>query len=312
MPKGIGKGNASMGRPTKLNADYFKHFAKNGKTKRILRQKMSHTGIACWFELLELLTEADNHFIDASSDLEWLDLLATLDINDKTANNFFSLLVRLGKIDQELWENDKIIWSQSLIDNGGIGALWLDRGKAYPEKPKSRKKITQFPLFSERNGVFPGENGVSRRGSAPSRAEQSIVYCTKAEEIKEEKEPASLLDLPFENSFNLLLSFLYQYEKSKSRNAKQQRLIKAQSISDNYNQETIFEKARHFKWVLQFRPELAGKNPAGYLVKSIEESYPPPSGYEEWRDQELTRSRIRNQVRMSLNQRKGIEDSNSN
>lgn len=312
MPKEIGKGKESMGRPAKLNADYFKHFAKNGKTKRILKQKMSHVGIACWFELLELLTEADNHFIDASSDLEWLDLLATLNIDDQTAQTFFSLLVRLRKIDRELWQNDKVIWCQSLIDNGGIGALWLDRGKTYPEKPKSRKK-RPIDLFSPgENGVPPGENGVSRRESAPSRAEQSIVYCTKAEEIKEEKEPASLLHLPFDNSFNLLLSFLYRHDKSKSKNAKNQRLIKAQSLSDKYPQDFIYEKARHFLWVISFRPELAGKNPAGYLIRSIEDRYPPPSRYEEWREQELTRSRVRNQVHMSLNQRKGIEDSNSN
>lgn len=300
MSKGVDRGKNSMGRPIKTNADYFKHFAKNGKTKRILFQRMGHVGKSCWWELLEILTDTDNHFLDVSADMEWLDLLAVLGVDEQTAHQFFSLLVRLGKIDQELWENDRIIWCQSLIDHGGIGALWLERGKNSPEKPKSRKKKPQLPLFPPENLVSPPENSINPGESAPSRAEQSRVYLRKAEETQNGNGAASLLNLPFENTFSALLFLFGEHEKSTRKGVRKQQQLKAQSLLDKFPDAFIDEKIRHFLWILKYRPELAGKNPAGYLIKSIEENWPPPSGYEEWREQETKRQRVREQAQISL------------
>lgn len=301
MPKGRGRSESNVGRPVKTNADYFKHFSKNGKTKRILFQRMGHVGKSCWWELLEVLTDTDNHFLDVSSDMEWLDLLAVLGIDEATANQFFSLLVRLGKIDQELWENDRIVWCQSLIDHGGIGALWIERGKNPPEKPKSRKKKPQLPLFPPENPLSPPENSIDPGESAPSRAEQSRVYLRKAEETQNGNGAANLLDLPFENTFSALLFLFEEHEKSKRKGVRKQQQIKAQSLLDNFSDTFIDQKIRHFLWILKYRPELAGKNPAGYLVKSIEENWPPPAGYDEWCEQEIKRERVKKEISESLN-----------
>lgn len=109
-----------MGRPKAKNGQYFRHYAQQSKTKRILFKELGHAGIACWFELLEMLTHADYHYLDLSDDLEYLDFTATLHLSDEQAEKFLTLLTRIGKVDAELWEKRKIIWCQNLIDRGGI------------------------------------------------------------------------------------------------------------------------------------------------------------------------------------------------
>jgi len=254
-----------------------------------LRQRFGGEGVAAWWELLEVLARSENHCFDAREELDWFDLLTRLHLDEETAKEFLDLLARLGKIDAELW-SAKIIWSEPFLDN--IRHIYtVSRKRPAPEKPV-------FLLPNSANLLIsPGEMRQSR--GEQSRAEKSRVK-EQIEQIgtvhstgENGKHSESLLDLPFENTFDLLLFFLAEFERSKRKTAPRQRLIKAQGLCEKYSPQHIFEKARHFKWVMVFRRELAGKNPAGYFVKSIEESWPPPAGYEEWREQELKRRRGR-------------------
>ena len=53
----------------KRSCDYFPHTAKPGQTVAILESEFGIQGYAAWFKLLELLTSADDHYIDATLSL---------------------------------------------------------------------------------------------------------------------------------------------------------------------------------------------------------------------------------------------------
>lgn len=122
-----------MARPSQNTVDYFPHYAKTGKTKTVLKQRFGHAGIACWWELLELLAKSENHFYNASTDLNWHYLLSVFDISEETATAFFNLLAVLGNIDKDLWNTHKIIWCQNFCDN--ISYVYAKRKKETPTKP---------------------------------------------------------------------------------------------------------------------------------------------------------------------------------
>jgi hypothetical protein len=103
------------GRKNKLRADYFSHDAKRGRTLRVLQSQFGNDGYAVWFKLLERLCDTDGHSIDTKDKHEWLDLCAYFDVSSELAEKVLDMLSDLKAIDSELWENDRIIWSDGLI-----------------------------------------------------------------------------------------------------------------------------------------------------------------------------------------------------
>jgi hypothetical protein len=51
-------------------------------------------------------------------------------------------------------------------------------------------------------------------------------------------------------------------------------------IAQKYPQDYILGKIDMVEWLLENRPQLVGKNSAGYLRKAIEEDWQPPAGYQ--------------------------------
>lgn len=300
MIKDHPKDNATMGRPKRNNADYFPHFTKTGRTKRVLRKVLGHTGTSCWWELLEILTAANNHFVDVREEINWIDLLDALDIDEQTAIRFFDLLVKLGKIDAELWES-KVIWCQSLVDKLAA-SLYYKRSSEAPQKPDLstfRAKTPPFRAETPPQDDFPREKPPKAK---QSKAEESEVKKSRGTPVSANGNGAiqESAILPFEDTFSNLLYLLGEYETSTKKGARKGQMVTAQRITERYPESLTTRKINHFTWVMNHRPELAKSNPAGYLVKSIEESYPPPAGYEEWLEQELKKQRIHEQAIKSL------------
>lgn len=122
-----------MARPSPNTVDYFPHFAKTGKTKTVLKQKFGHVGIACWWELLEILASSENHYYDASSVINWHYLTSIFDVSEEVAIEFLDILATLGNIDHHLWTYHKVIWCQKFCDN--ISSVYAKRKKETPVKP---------------------------------------------------------------------------------------------------------------------------------------------------------------------------------
>lgn len=123
-----------MGRPRKQTVDYFPHFVNAGsKTKFILEQNWKNDGYAFWFKLLELLGRSEGHYYDCSNRANETYLVALMQVDKETASDILTMLAELGNIDKELWEERKIIWCQSLVDN--LQDVYSKRTVSIPTRP---------------------------------------------------------------------------------------------------------------------------------------------------------------------------------
>lgn len=122
-----------MGRPRKQTADYFPHYVADSRTKFILEDGWGNDGYAFWFKLLELLCKSDGHYYDLSSSTDKKYLTALAKVSEATAFDIMDMLADLGKIDKELWNERKIVWCQTLVDN--LSMLYSKRTVSAPEKP---------------------------------------------------------------------------------------------------------------------------------------------------------------------------------
>lgn len=123
-----------MGRPRKQTVDYFPHFVTtDSRTKFILEQSWGNDGYAFWFKLLELLGRSEGHYYDCTAQANEKYLVALMKIDQSTVNEILTTLADLGNIDKELWEERKVIWCQSLVDN--LQDVYSKRTVSAPLRP---------------------------------------------------------------------------------------------------------------------------------------------------------------------------------
>lgn len=123
-----------MGRPRKQTVDYFPHFVStDSKTKFILEESWGNNGYAFWFKLLELLGRSEGHYYDCSAMANKKYLVALMRIEQDTIDEILETLADLGNIDKELWEERKVIWCQSLVDN--LQDVYSKRTVSAPKRP---------------------------------------------------------------------------------------------------------------------------------------------------------------------------------
>lgn len=170
-----------MGRPRKQTVDYFPHFVStDSKTKFILEQSWGNDGYAFWFKLLELLGRSEGHFYDCSSTANEKYLLALMKIDQSTINELLNTLADLGNIDKELWEERKVIWCQSLVDN--LQDVYSKRTVSAPtrpftKQPEQKPKEPEKPAKTEEEKPpedKPKKRGRPRKTSILSAKQQAL------------------------------------------------------------------------------------------------------------------------------------------
>ncbi len=133
-----------MGRPRKQTVDYFPHFVStDSKTKFILEQSWGNDGYAFWFKLLELLGRSEGHYYDCSTTANGKYLLALMKMDESTIYEILDTLADLGNIDKELWEERKVVWCQSLVDN--LQDVYSKRTVSAPKRPFTETPEAEQP-----------------------------------------------------------------------------------------------------------------------------------------------------------------------
>ena len=146
-----------MARPKKQTVAYFPHDAdaSESRTLIIIQSKFGNNGYAFWFKLLELLCKIDGHCLDLSNDMQIEFLAAKTGFPAPEIPEMMGLLCRLDAINPELWQNDKKIWCQKLLNR--VKDAYRKRIVDFPEKPVS----------GAGNQVSSAGNGVSSAGIVP-------------------------------------------------------------------------------------------------------------------------------------------------
>lgn len=163
-----------MGRPRKQTVDYFPHFVStDSRTKFILEHSWGNDGYAFWFKLLELLGRSEGHYYDCTAIANKEYLVALMKIEESTIDKILETLADLGNIDKKLWEERKVIWCQSLVDN--LQDVYSKRTVSAPAKPFTEPPPTpeepKAPAEEEQPEDKPKKRGRPKKteGSQPSQ-----------------------------------------------------------------------------------------------------------------------------------------------
>ncbi len=129
----------------------------------MLENRYGNDGYAFWFKLLELLCRSDGHYYDCNNIADWEYLLALTKVPEETAVEILEKLSEMGKIDSNLWTNNKVIWCSSLVEN--LGPVYSKRTVSTPQKP----------IYGEFPHRKPTETMVIGVDNPQSKVEESIV-----------------------------------------------------------------------------------------------------------------------------------------
>lgn len=154
-----------MGRPKKQTVDYFPHFAStDSRTRFILEHGWGNDGYAFWFKLLELLCRSEGHYYDCSQPADKMYLVALTMVTEEQSDEILNTLALRGNIDSELWQERKVIWCQSLVDN--LQDVYSKRTGSAPLKPFTFSE-------EEQEGQSPAdgpETEEPNKGNGPKKA----------------------------------------------------------------------------------------------------------------------------------------------
>lgn len=169
-----------MGRPRKQTVDYFPHFVStDSRTKFILEQSWGNDGYAFWFKLLELLGRSEGHYYDCSTTANEKYLVALMKLDQDTINELLATLADLGNIDKELWEERKVVWCQSLVDN--LQDVYSKRTVSAPKRPftEAEELEESTPPPAEEK---PPEEKPKKRGRPPGTGANKKKAVLKADQ----------------------------------------------------------------------------------------------------------------------------------
>lgn len=131
-----------MANKPKMTAEWFPHYAAQKKTVPVLKALFGSDGYSFWYQLLEMLAASEGHFIDCSIAGEFEFICTQMAIPVERAVPIFEKLLERGKVDRELWEADRIIWCQGLVNN--LDRLYNKRENK-PQRPKPAHKFDSRP-----------------------------------------------------------------------------------------------------------------------------------------------------------------------
>ena len=143
----------------------------------ILEQKWGNDGYSFWFKLLEILGSSDGHYICLGNPSTREFLVAKTHLEVDLCYRILDLLAELEAIDRDLWETEKVIWCQNLVDN--VGGVYQKRRADLPQKPSFRN---QKPRTSDVSGAETPHSKVSDAETPQSKVKESKGEYSRAEE----------------------------------------------------------------------------------------------------------------------------------
>lgn len=106
-----------MARHEQNNVDYFPFLCKEGKAMFYIENKYGNDGYATWVKLLRQLAVTNYHYLNLSQYSELMFLSSKCKISEDKLKEIISDLCNIGEFNKELWEQNKIVFSEKFIEN---------------------------------------------------------------------------------------------------------------------------------------------------------------------------------------------------
>ena len=166
-----------MARPERHDADYFPFIVKRGKTLNILQAKYGLEGIGFFTNLMRFLTMTPDHHYFMDTQLDKMNFYAEIGISDEgKGDNILQLLSETGKIDHELWNKNRVIVSEDLLNS---------LKDAYLKRNNEIIKIREIRVKYTGNATLAGINDTLKDTETPQKEDKGISNTqTKVKETK--------------------------------------------------------------------------------------------------------------------------------
>ena len=106
-----------MARPERNNIDYFPFFCEEGKKMFYIEETYGNDGFSTFIKLLRELAKTDYHYLDLSKGTTIMFLSAKCKISKDLLLAIINDLVELGKFNEMLWTENRVIWCQDFVDS---------------------------------------------------------------------------------------------------------------------------------------------------------------------------------------------------
>ena len=166
-----------MPRGLKNNVEFFYHRCAPNKVLRLVKRKFGVIGYAFYYQLRELLGDAKHHNYVLKNELDWQDFLTIMEMDEEKANEIIELLIKVEELDEELWKNDKRLYSQNFVDR--LAPVYAKRNSEMPNKYSFRDGNAIYSTETPVSGVeIPKERQTytqTKRKTINKRTERSRV-----------------------------------------------------------------------------------------------------------------------------------------
>lgn len=232
-----------MARPQKNNVDYFPFFCKEGTTTKYIENTYGNDGFATWVKILRTLALTDYHYIDLSNRKNLLTICSTCKVPEATFINIVNDLVEFGDIDRDLWEKERVIWSDSFIHS--VEDAYLKR----TNKIVKKEEFIQLLVSIRGRKLLIGESEVS--GNTQSKVKESKEDKIKGKEIEERKKAfyESLTPFVGEKYSKELVRAFYEYWTEPNRSGKLLRFEDEKFFENGKRLATWLKNESKFKTV---------------------------------------------------------------
>lgn len=106
-----------MARPEKNTVEYFPFICEDGNKTFYIEETYGNDGFATFVKILRELAKTNYHYLDLSKPSTIMFLSAKCKVSKEVLVCIISDLVDLGKFNEMLWKENKIIWCQDFIDS---------------------------------------------------------------------------------------------------------------------------------------------------------------------------------------------------
>ena len=124
-------------------------------------RKYKYEGYTAYWRLKEQSAKADLHRITLQNETQMQIFQMNIDVNQDVIDFLINLLLQLGEMNAEQWENHQTIYLDKFVRQ--FKKLWYDRGKSIPDLEGN-----YFEYKQKR------DNTVSRTGKSNNRIEYNL------------------------------------------------------------------------------------------------------------------------------------------
>ena len=146
---------AETGRPESKNVFYFPHYTKSNRELDLIEYRHKSEGYRAYYKLLEMVADADYHRLSIKSQDEKDMFDIGMNSNQEVVTDVINILVNKGRIDRELWENEKVIWMGDFVET--LKPVYSNRHKPLPQKDGINRVST------DSNSISTGSNTQKRK-----------------------------------------------------------------------------------------------------------------------------------------------------